>query len=133
MLHVEKGEIVAIPARKRTPCAICEERVASWETEPLDCPESTAPMCGWCVLYGGSTWGHLNRDEIVYAGVYVRAEACRRMSPRTKVPELDERHRLQPEDADRYLMGIIFTSALLNNGPLGRLAGVTRRALDLLG
>ena len=128
MLYIDPKEVEVIPTGP-TRCAECEERKASWKMKLVG--GELAPLCGWCVMYGNSEWGRLNRDELVMVGEYVRASALKSSNARTVIPELDERHRLQPDAADRYVMGIIFTSRLLANGPLGRLAATGVKARDL--
>ena len=81
----------------------------------------TKPFCGWCVMYGNSEWARLNAEELVAVGAFVRTYALKHGGPRALVPELDERHRLLPDAADRYVMGVVTTSRLLAQGQLGRL------------
>jgi len=129
MLYIDPDEVKIVPSG-RTKCVDCEERYASWGMK-LDGGEDQVPFCGWCLMYGSSEWGRLNRDELVAVGEYVKASALARRGKNTEAPELDERHRLPPDAADRYVMGIIFTSRLLAQGPLGRLAKVGVAARDL--
>lgn len=129
MLYIDPGEVTVIPTGP-TVCACCQERKASWAMLRVGGTDRE-PLCGWCVLYGDSQWGKLNADELVAAGEYVRAYALSTQRKSTVVPELDERHRLPPDAADRYVMGIVFSSRLLAQGPLGRLAQAGARARDL--
>lgn len=126
MLYISSKEIEIIPARDGIQCVHCKERTASYRMEPKSGGE-WQPFCGWCVLYGGSQWGHLNREELVWAGRYVQGVGATSKSKNTVIPMLDERHRLSPFDAERYMMGIIFTSRILEKGPLGRLARKRRK------
>lgn len=135
MLHFQDGEVEGIPAEGRVGrCSACGEREASWKAEAR-VGGKDMDFCGWCLLYSGmAKWGHENRDDILYAGEYTRALARKSQSKKTHVPELDKRHRFaEPMDAERYVMGIMLTSRMLENGPLGRFGQVRRRAEELLG
>ena len=129
MLYIDPSEVEVIPTGPTT-CACCKERKASWCMQRLG-GDGREPLCGWCVMYGDSEWGKLNAGELVAAGAYLRSFALGTQRKGTLVPELDERHRLQPDDADRYVMGIVFSSRLLAQGPLGRLARVGERAHEV--
>lgn len=128
MLFIDPDEVKVIPAG-RTRCGC--ERYASWEMK--DRNGEAVPFCGWCLMYGESEWGYLNRGELSHVGGYVRAQALRSRRKGTLVPELDEMHRLDPDAADRFVMGVVFTSRLLSQGPLGRLAEVAAEAEDAYG
>jgi len=83
-------------------------------------------MCGWCVLYAGSGWGYANRDEILAMGIQIRQRALASRNPKTHVPELDERHRLDQADAEKLMLGVGYTSEYLRSkliGVLGALRG----------
>lgn len=130
MLHFQDGEVEGIPAEGRVGlCSVCDEREASWKVEARVGGRAIG-LCGWCLLYSGMTkWGHENRDEILYAGEYTRALALKSQSARTHVPELDVRHRfVEHQDAERYVMGIMLTSRILENGALGQLGRLRKRA-----
>ena len=129
MLYIDPDEVKIVPAGT-TVCAECKDRNASWGMK-LDGGEEPEPLCGWCLMYGGSEWGRLNREELTHVGEFVRKSALKARGKNTVVPELDEMHRLPPDAADRYVMGIIFTSRLLAQGPLGRLAKTGVRAREL--
>lgn len=112
MLFIDSKEVEVIPAKDGVKCSCCEERVASYKMEPKDGGE-WRPFCGWCVLYGGTRWGHENRDELAWAGRYVQQEGKRSQGRRVVIPMLDEVGRLDAESAERYVMGILFTSKIL--------------------
>jgi hypothetical protein len=82
-------------------------------------------MCAWCVLYAGSAWGHRFRDEIQARGIMIRQTAVTSGSPKVHVPELDERHRLSPEDAEKLMLGVGFTSMHLR-GKLTEIIAILR-------
>lgn len=126
MLYIDPGEVDVIPTGPTT-CACCKKRKASWGMRRVE-GKDREPLCGWCVMYGDSEWGKLNADELVAVGEYVRGFALKTKRKETVVPELDERHRFQPDDAERYVMGVVFSSRLLAQGPLGRLVRVGERA-----
>jgi hypothetical protein len=128
MLFIPSREIEEIPAKDGVKCAHCEERQASWKMKPKGGGEPV-PLCGWCILYGGSEWGHLNREDLVWAGRYVQGQALGSRRKSTVIPMLDERHRLSPSDADKYVMGILFTSRILERSPLGRLTRTAAQEL----
>lgn len=112
MLLFEKDEVEMIPAGTNRCSRNCG-RQASWSLVPLDGGDRV-PFCGWCALYDGSKWGHDNRDELAYSGELCKAQALK--SPKGRVPQLDQQHRLGPIEADRYMHGIVFTSFNLHNG-----------------
>lgn len=114
MLYIPPDEVEVIRARDGIQCVHCEERTASWKMEPKG-GGAPIPLCGWCVLYGGSEWGHKNRDELAYSGKYVQGVGGASESPNSSIPMLDDRHRLSAPDAEKYVMGIMFTSKMLTS------------------
>lgn len=135
MLHFgEDDHVEPVSAVPRQPCqAVCEgERQASWQA-PAKVGGKPMLFCGWCLLYSNmSQWGYDNRDELRYVGGYCKGQAALSQSKRTHHPELDERHRLNPEEAERFCLGIGFTTKLLEHGPLGRFGRVRERAEEML-
>lgn len=115
MLFIEAEEVEVIPAKDGIKCSCCKERVASYKMEPQGGGERQ-PFCGWCVLYGGTRWGHENRDELAWSGRYVQQEGKRSRAKHVVIPMLDELGRLDAVSAERYVMGILFTSKLLERG-----------------
>jgi hypothetical protein len=115
MLFIDSRQIEVIPAKDGIVCSDCKERVASYKMEPRGGGE-WVPFCGWCVLYGNTKWGYENRDELAWAGRYVQREGKRSLAKHVVVPMLDEIGRLHPAEAERYVMGILFTSKLLEKG-----------------
>ena len=122
MLYIDPKDMEVIPVGKTT-CG-CGQK-ASWR---LARGGEMAPFCGWCVLYGDSDWSRENAAELVAVGEYVKASAKFAHGKNTETPELDERHRLSPDAAERFVMGVVFTSRLLAQGPLGR--SVVERAAE---
>lgn len=105
-----------------TQCRVCEEkRAATWKGK-LRTGEEDVPMCAWCVLYAGSDWGYRNRDEILAMGIRIRQSALAANRKRTHVPELDERHRLPPPDAEKLMLGVGWTSSHLRTKLVGALS-----------
>lgn len=124
MLFIEKNDLEPIAASEiRSKCSVCAERMATW-SGPTKTSGTRVPMCAWCVLYAGSAWGHKNRDEILSMGITIRQSALARVRgrPNVRVPELDERHRLPPEDAEKLMLGVAYTSAHLRPRLVGALA-----------
>jgi len=116
----EKDRLIPIDKRTGMKCQRCGERLASWTAKPTD-GDQDIPMCAWCVLYGGSEWGHKLRNEVLAAGVRIRQSALESRNPKKHVPELDERHRLTPEDAEKLMLGVGYTSAHLRRGLMGNI------------
>jgi hypothetical protein len=109
MLIIDESDgLIPLEGRTVRKCRICERRRATWEGETEK--HGKVVMCGWCVLYAGSSWGHRNRDEILVMGIQIHQSAQASRNPKTHVPELDERHRLHPEDAEKLMLGIGYTS-----------------------
>jgi len=132
MLFVDPSEIEVVPAG-RTKCQACEERYASWRMDTVEAPTVRRDLCGWCALYDPRTvWAHDNREELAHAGEMVLGYALKSVNRKAVIPELDDRHRLGPDDADRFFLGIVFTSRMLVNGPLGRITKVGAAARELL-
>lgn len=78
--------------------------------------ESRVALCAWHLLYGDSQWGVDNRDEVMMAGPCAVAEA--KKASRSHVPVLDGAGRFSPQDAERFALGLIFTSRLLKQRAL---------------
>ena len=134
MLLFDNKEIVMLEEGKYA-CVSCERRRAAWEatvremdTKPNEegiyvKATGMMPMCGWCILYSGkSTWGYENRDEILHVG---RAAQEQALKVNRTPPELDERGRLDPEAAERFMLGVAFTVKMVSKlgMPLKYIAG----------
>ena len=92
-------------------CVSCKERKAVLEADLKDRPES-GYFCAHCVLYSGWTrWGYENRDEILHVGRAAQEMAAKHNK---SMPHVDERGRLMPDDANRFMMGVLFTTKMLN-------------------
>ena len=132
MLTFVAGEIEVVPASdNRLICVEDGRRLASWKAKKLG-GEELVPYCGWCLMYGQSQWGRDNKDEIRFFGEMVRKTALANLGKNTYVPELDARHRLNWRDAERGIMGIVFTSRTLKMS-FGRIAHVRARVEELYG
>ncbi len=93
-------------------CATCATRRATW-VGAMQEGGTQVPTCAWCLLYAGSAWGHANRTEFLLMGPTIRQAAIASGNPKVHIPELDERHRLPPMDAERLMLGVYFTSVKL--------------------
>ena len=122
MLTFSSKEIVMLQKAEHLCCA-CESRPGSWKvavreikTKPTEDGlylEHTGmlPMCGWCILYSGkSQWEHANREEILHVG---RAAQEQALKVNRKPPQLDERGRLDPGAAERFMLGVAFTVKMI--------------------
>jgi hypothetical protein len=121
MIYDEDDVLEAISGEQRIRCKVerCKNP-AAWRTEPAKGGEPIA-MCGWHVMYGGSKWGHERRGELVHVGRLAVASTEKHRSKTTHVPRLDPRGRLTPPDAEKYLLGVKYTTRLMR-GSLGRLS-----------
>lgn len=115
MLYVEDGELEAILVSERHRCVVCkhDKSFAAWRVEPKDGGEHV-PMCSWCVMYSNQAkWGWENREELSAVGALCKTAAEQSRGRNTHVPQLDERHRIGRGDADKWMMGVQFTSRAL--------------------
>lgn len=95
--------------QERCICALCHERKATWGTKLLS--GEGASLCAYCLLYSGKTeWGHDNRAELLEVGRAAQELAVKHAKP---LPMLDERGRLHPADAEKFVMGVSFTSKMV--------------------
>jgi len=125
MLFFTKEEI-EVARKSNTKCVVCKKRRASWRSVRRNSAEKgKVPMCGWCIMHSGeSVWGYENRDEILYVGKAAQEQAVKIGKA---LPALDERGRLMPEDSEKFLLGVAFTSKMLSRvgKPLKILNGET--------
>ena len=122
MLYAEEDELEAILVSERHRCAVCNHRkhFAAWRVE-LKVGGEMAPMCSWCVMYSNqAVWGYENREELAGVGILCKTTAEHSRGRNTHVPKLDKRHRLSRKDADKWLLGVQFTSRALRKklGPI---------------
>lgn len=119
MLYFEEKESEPILATERHRCVGCGKRVATWRAPVIGATEK-APMCAWCLMYDTvkSEWGHRFRDEMLHVGRTCVGMAAQFAKP---IPVLDDLGRLSPEDAEKFVLGVAFTSRMLR-GPLGVMA-----------
>lgn len=113
MLYFGPEEVQPQKAGKREKCFICADRVGTWFA-PMG-PEGNRRflVCAYCLLYRfESTWGQANRDELLHLGRF-----CQKVAGENgkKGPELDERGRLSPSDAEKFVLGVSVTSRLLSH------------------
>lgn len=111
-------ELVPIQASEKRTCQACNDRTATWKGLKWESTTETIEVCGWCALYSMTTaWGVELREEILHAGRYCQLRA---VQYKKDVSDLDERGRLEPPEAERYMLGIAFSSKMLKR--LGGLA-----------
>lgn len=113
---------------ERCTCMACQRRVASWMAlERREIPRVGGEpwrksMCGWCVLYSPlSAWGYANREELLHVGRAVQEMALK--ARREGIPVLDDRGRLAPSDAEKFLLGVVFTDRMVRRFVGGRTDG----------
>lgn len=100
--------------KRRVRCAVCGKQEATLTAILKGRPESGS-FCAYCVLYSGRTqWGYDNRDEILHVGRAAQEFAAKH---RKNIPNLDQRGRLQPVDASLFMMGVLFTTKMLERFP----------------
>lgn len=112
MLYFEADEVSV--NKERRFCQVCGERAGTWKAtlrpEDSEDPQEGA-VCGWCLLYSEKAqWGYDNRQELLRAGQAAVELAAKHRKP---IPSLDERARLVPSDAEKFVMGVSFTSCVL--------------------
>ncbi len=130
MIYDEDDVLEPISGKTKRRCLMGDcKNYAAWMTAPMGGNEPV-PMCGWCVLYGGSTWGHERRDEIVIVGRTARASAFTHRRKTTHVPQLDERGRLDLGDSEKFLLGVKYMTHVIKNGPLGKAMARRTKAED---
>ena len=68
-------------------------------------------VCAWCILYSGKCqWGIDRKHEILDIG---RAAQEHAVKHNKTLPIIDDRGRLSFGDAEKFLLGVMFTSKLL--------------------
>lgn len=100
-----------VPVEKRhIRCFACGQREAVLRGALRD-SEEVAEFCAYCLMYSGQTqWGYDNRDELLMTGMAAKEMAAKHNQP---MPVLDERGRLSPDDASKFMMGVVFTSKMV--------------------
>jgi hypothetical protein len=88
-------------------------RTAIWhvgESDPVG--DEGGSFCGFCLLYDveHSPWAKDNREEVLHVGRTCQGMAAMHNKP---VPSLDDRGRLGADDAEKYAMGILYTTRTL--------------------
>jgi hypothetical protein len=107
MLYFNQDEVHV--CEEKANCALCRERKATWSAKLLT--GDRASVCAYCLLYSGKTeWGHDNRAELLEVGRATQEQAAKFRRP---LPALDERGRLHPADAEKFAMGVSFTSRMV--------------------
>jgi hypothetical protein len=107
MLYFDNTEVHV--TEERCFCALCHDRKATWSVKLLS--GDRASVCAYCLMYSGKTeWGHDNRSELLDVGRAAQEQAAKFRKP---LPMLDKRGRLHPADAEKFLMGVSFTSHMV--------------------
>jgi len=107
MLHFDSDEVYV--TEERCLCAMCRERKATWSAKLLT--DERVSVCAHCLMYSGKTgWGHDNRAELLEVGRAAQEQAAKFRKP---LPMIDERGRLHPADAEKFVMGVSFTSRMV--------------------
>jgi hypothetical protein len=121
MLAFSSEEVEPILASSKTRCESCGERTSGWKAWKVG-GDARVPVCGWCLMYAAdSQWGQDNKVELLHVGRLCVGMAAQHNRP---IPELDERGRLGHVEAERFMMGVAFTSRMF----VGALARIERRA-----
>jgi len=122
-LCFENDEMKAIPAADGETCEVCGERTATWEATPTE-GENPLKVCAHCAMYSmKAAWGYRCRAELLHVGRFCQGQALKHGR---EVPDLDERGRLEPEAAERYLMGVAYSTLVLKK--MGRLGNAPESA-----
>ena len=113
----ENDEMKAIPATATATCEGCKERPPTWEAEQTELGPPIK-VCAHCAMYSMKAgWGHKNRDELLHVGRLCQAQA---MTHGRVVPDLDERGRLDPPEAEKFLRGVAYSTLILRKLNFGR-------------
>lgn len=128
MLYFKKDELTAL--QRPCICHVCRERVATWAAQVhLENGEKqvTWEFCAWCLMYSSmAQWGYDHRAEMLHVGRFALGMAANHGKP---VPVLDARDRLSPEDAEKFMLGVSFSSRLMVDR-MGHSRGVSVRMLS---
>ena len=107
MLYFKDEDVRA--CEEKCICTLCRGRAGTWSAKLLT--GKRASVCAYCLLYSGKAeWGHDNRAEILEVGRASQEQAARFHKP---LPMIDERGRLHPADAEKFVMGVSFTSRMV--------------------
>jgi hypothetical protein len=112
MLFFASNEVVPQKAGSREKCVLCCDRVGTWWALVRSEKRDKELVCAHCLLYRPeSAWGHGNRHQLLYIGRF-----CRQVAQEygNSGPQLDERGRLCPEDAEKLVLGVSVTSKLMS-------------------
>ena len=105
MLYISSDVFVC---KDNSICSLGCKRKATW-TVGLDSGE-VANVCAHCLMYSGKTkWGIDNREEMLEVGRAAQEQAAKF----NKSIQLDERGRLHPNDAEKFMLGVSFTSRVV--------------------
>lgn len=108
MLYFTKDEMRVCEEKRR--CKVCKERKATWVAKLRETEDETF-VCAHCLMYSNETqWGYDNRAELLDVG---RAVVEQAVKSRKSLPTLDKRGRLSPDNAEKFIMGVSFTSRMI--------------------
>lgn len=109
MLFFDDDEATPLVPDGAVKCSCCRDRTATWMASLID--GTMASVCAHCLMYrDDSAWGVENRSEILHVGRRCAEEAERH---RKMIPKLDPRGRLSPGDAERFIVGVAFSTRML--------------------
>lgn len=73
-------------------------------------------FCAWHAMYGESKWASDNEGEIALVGSLSLMSAKKSMGRKVHVPALDGHGRLSADDAEKFMLGVLFTTRMLRRG-----------------
>lgn len=112
MLYFAADEVTAQKAGEREKCFLCSDRIGTWWAPIRGEKSEKCLVCAHCLLYRPeSKWAYENRHQLLHIGRFCRDVA---VEYGKNGPDLDERGRLCPEDAEKLVLGVSVTSKLVS-------------------
>lgn len=117
MLFVHRDELETVVAGSGGACVLCGVP-AAWRGVVAE-GEAKQPVCARCFLYV-SPWGLRNKDTIASRVAYATRLAAETNTRRSSgslahVPDIDDSGMLVAIDAERLLLGIMWTALRLGS------------------